>query len=189
MNTALLVLRLVPGLLLIGHGLQKLVPPRFSPPLLHAMGHQVTASGFEQLGMRPGLPAAVLAGTAEILGGFSLAAGLLTSVGTILVGAVMTTAILTAHARNGIWNAEGGFEFPLLLLALAFVITALGAGSSSINSWAHVNNWAGIHGWGMSNVARAGIALAIGVGAGLLAVIGAWVARSARPHTSVPAAG
>jgi uncharacterized membrane protein YphA (DoxX/SURF4 family) len=46
MSTALLVLRVVPGILLIGHGLQKLVPPRYSPPLLHAMGHQSTASGF-----------------------------------------------------------------------------------------------------------------------------------------------
>jgi putative oxidoreductase len=66
------------------------------------MDHQATASGFEQLGIRSGLPAALLAGTAEILGGFSLGAGLLTPVGAILVGAVMTTAILTAHARNGI---------------------------------------------------------------------------------------
>jgi putative oxidoreductase len=189
MNTALLVLRVVPGLLLIGHGLQKLVPPRFSPPMLHAMGHQATASGFEQIGIRPGLPAAVLAGAAEILGGFSLAAGLLTPVGTILVGAVMTTAILTAHARNGIWNAEGGFEFPLLLLAVSFVIPALGAGRYSFNHWLGVSNWAGIHGWQMSHVARAGIALAIGVGAGVLAVTGAWLAGSARADTSVPSAG
>jgi hypothetical protein len=42
------------------------------------MGHKASASGFEQLGIRPGLPAALLAGTGEILGGFSLAAGLLT---------------------------------------------------------------------------------------------------------------
>jgi putative oxidoreductase len=101
----------------------------------------------------------------------------------------MTTAILTAHARNGIWNAEGGFEFPLLLLTVTFVITALGAGSYSFNHWLDVSNWAGIHGWEMSNVARAGIALAIGVGAGLLTVIRAWIAGSARPETSVPAAG
>jgi hypothetical protein len=38
----------------------------------------------------------------------------------------------------------GGFEFPLVLLGLAFVITALGAGSYSVNAWAHVNDWAGI---------------------------------------------
>jgi putative oxidoreductase len=188
MNTALLVLRVVPGILLIGHGLQKLVPPRFSPPLLHAMGHQATASGFEQLGIRPGLPAALLAGSAEILGGFSLGAGFLTPVGTILVAAMMTTAILTAHARNGIWNAEGGFEFPLLLLALSFVITALGAGSDSINHWAEVSNWAGIH-WSMSHVARAGIVLAIGVGAGLLTVIASLAVQRTPTQPGIPAAG
>jgi putative oxidoreductase len=88
MNTALLVLRLVPGMLLIGHGLQKVVPAKYSPPLLHAVGHEAAASGFERLGIRPGLPAALLSGTAEILGGLSLAAGLLTSVGTILIGSI-----------------------------------------------------------------------------------------------------
>jgi hypothetical protein len=64
-----------------------------------------------------------------------------------------------------------------------------GAGAYSINASAHVNNWAGIHHREISHVARAGIWLAIGVGAGLLTVIGAWVARSARTDTSVPAAG
>jgi uncharacterized membrane protein YphA (DoxX/SURF4 family) len=57
MNTALLVLRIVPGFLLFAHGLQKLVPPRYSP-LLHAMGPRATGSFFEQLGIRPGLLAA-----------------------------------------------------------------------------------------------------------------------------------
>ena len=42
MNTALLVLRIIPGLLLLGPGLQKLVPPSYSPPLLHAAGHRRT---------------------------------------------------------------------------------------------------------------------------------------------------
>ena len=176
MNSALLVLRLIPGLLLMGHGLQKLIPAKYSPPLLHAAGHRVTAASFERLGIRPGLPAAMLAGSAELAGGFSLAAGLLTPIGTILVGAVMTAAILTAHAPNGIWAAEGGFEFPLLLLTLGFAITALGPGSYSIDGWAHIDNWAGID-WSISVVARAAIALAIGVGAGVLAVIGAWAGK------------
>lgn len=186
MNTTLLVLRVVPGLLLIGHGLQKLVPPRYSPPLLHANGLRATGQGFEQLGIRPGVGAALLAGLSEVFGGFSLGAGLLTPVGTILIAAVMTTAILTAHARNGIWSHEGGFEFPLLLLALAFVISALGAGSYSINHWAGVSNWAGIH-WSMSHVARAAIVLAIGVGGGVATVLLGYVSRSEAAQPSVPA--
>jgi putative oxidoreductase len=177
MNTTLLVLRVVPGILLMGHGLQKLVPRRYSPPLLHARGPRATAGGFEQLGIQPGIAAAVLAGTAELVGGFSLAAGLFTPVGTILVGGVMTTAILTANGRNGIWNAEGGFEFPLLLLAVGFVITSLGAGSYSIDGWAGVDNWAGIH-WSISPVARAAVALAIGVAGGLVPLIAVWNANS-----------
>lgn len=188
MSTALLVMRVVPGILLIGHGMQKLVPPKYSPPMLYATGHRSTASAFEQLGIRPGLPAALLAGIAEIVGGFSLAAGLLTPVGTILIGAVMTTAILTAHARNGIWNHRGGFEFPLLLLAASFAITALGPGSYSINEWAGVSNWAGID-WSISEEARAGIALAVGVAAGLLTVAGVSAARSAAAQPSVPTQG
>jgi putative oxidoreductase len=187
MNTTLLVLRVVPGLLLIGHGMQKLVPARFSPPLLHANGLGATAGFFEQLGIQPALVAALLAGTAEVLGGVSLGAGLLTPVGTILVAAVMSTAILTAHARNGIWATEGGFEYAFLILVLAFVISALGAGSYSVNSWAHVSNWAGIQ-WSMSHVARAAIVTAIGAGAGVLTVLLGYVSRLSQAHPGVPAA-
>lgn len=188
MNTALLVLRVVPGLLLIGHGLQKLVPARFSPPLLHANGLRATGAGFEQIGIRPGVVGALLAGLSEVIGGFSLGAGLLTPVGTILVGAVMTTAILTAHARNGIWNQEGGFEFPFLLLALGFVISALGAGSYSINHWLSISNWAGID-WSMSDAARAAIVLAIGVAGGLTTVLLGYATRSGSSRRGVPAMG
>jgi putative oxidoreductase len=99
----------------------------------------------------------------------------------------MTTAILTAHARNGIWSQDGGFEFPLTLLALGFVIGALGAGSYSINAWAHVSNWAGIHS-SISHVALAAIALAIGAGAGLATVLLGYLERFAPARPSVPAA-
>lgn len=188
MNTALLVLRIIPGLLLMGHGLQKLVPPNLSPPMLHAAGHRHTAAGFESLGIRPGLMAAVLAGTAELAGGVSIAAGLLTPVGTVLVGAVMITAILTVHAPNGIWSAEGGFEFPLVLLMVGFVVTALGAGSLSADSWLGIDNWAGIN-WTIDPAARSAIALAAGVAAGVVVVIGVWAARGTRSHASPQAAG
>jgi putative oxidoreductase len=110
MNTALLVLSLVPGLLLIGHGLQKLVPANYSPPLLHAIGPRAAAGFFEQLGLRPALLSVVVASLGEIGGGFLIASGLLTPLGTALVAAAMTTAILSVHIGKGIWNADGGIE-------------------------------------------------------------------------------
>jgi hypothetical protein len=78
----------------------------------------------------------------------------------------------------------GGFEFPLLLLALGFVISAVGAGSYSINHWLGVSNWDGIE-WSMSLVGRAAIALAIGVGAGLATGLVGHVARSASSQMPV----
>jgi putative oxidoreductase len=186
MNTALLVLRLVIGILFIGHGLQKLVPPKFSPPLLRAFGLQATADGFDGLGVRPALPAALLAGTAELVGGFSIAAGLLTPVGTLLITAVMTTAIVTVHLRNGIWNADGGFEFNLTLVACAYVVSALGPGAHSLNNAFDVSNWAGIH-WSMSTAGRAGIVVAIGAVCGLLPVLGAAMTRPVDTDRTVSA--
>ena len=178
MNTALLVLRLVPGLLLIGHGLQKLVPAKYSPPLLHATGPRVAAGFFEQLGLRPALPSVVLAALGEIGGGFLIASGLLTPLGTALTAAVMTTAILSVHIRKGIWNTDGGIELPLVLLTMAYLVSALGPGSFSIDSWAGISNWTGIH-WAADDAVRAGAAVGIGAAAGLL-TLASTAARKAR---------
>jgi putative oxidoreductase len=176
-NTALLVLRLVPGLLFMGHGLQKLVPARYSPPLLHATGPRVAAGFFEQLGLRPALPAVFAAGLAELSGGFLIASGLVTPLGTALIAAVMTTAILSVHIRKGIWNTDGGIELPLVLLTMSYVVSALGPGSFSIDSWAGIGNWTGIH-WVASDVVRAGAAVGIGAGAGLLTLVSAFVRKA-----------
>jgi putative oxidoreductase len=167
MNTALLVLRLVPGILFMGHGLQKLVPARYSPPLLHATGPGPLAGFFEQLGLRPGLPTVLLAGLGELGGGFLLASGLVTPLATALLAAVMTTAILSVHIRKGIWNADGGFELPLVYLTIAYVVSALGPGTLSIDSWAGIANWTGVH-WAEPDYIRSGAAVGIGVAAGLL---------------------
>lgn len=166
MNTALLVLRLVPGLLFMGHGLQKLVPARYSPRGLDATGPGPMAGFFEQLGLRPGYAAVVLAGLGELTGGFTIASGLVTPLGTALIAAVMTTAIISVHLPKGIWNSNGGFEFPLLMLTAVYAVSALGPESLSLDSWIGISNWPGIH-WAASDPARAGAAVGIGVAAGL----------------------
>lgn len=185
MNIALLVLRLVPGLLFMGHGLQKLVPAKLSPPFLAASGPQAVAAGFEQRGLRPGLPMALLAGAAELVGGFLIASGLLTPLGTAVLAAVMTVAILTVHLRNGIWNTAGGFEFPVLMLASVYVVSTLGPGSLSIDSWAGIDNWMGIH-WTAQDAVRAGAAVGAGVAAGLLAVAAGLVGNAVRREAPPP---
>jgi putative oxidoreductase len=187
-NTALLVLRLVPGLLFIGHGLQKLVPAKYSPPLLHAVGPRATAGFFEQLGMRPALLAVLGAAVAEIGGGFLIASGLVTPLGTALIALVMTTAILSVHIRKGIWNSDGGFELPLVLLTVSYFISVPGPGSYSIDSWAGIANWTGIH-WAASNEVRAGAAVGVGVAAGLLTLAAGYGRKAieASRHAPTPA--
>jgi uncharacterized membrane protein YphA (DoxX/SURF4 family) len=47
---------------------------------------------------------------------------------------------VAVHLRNGVWVTEGGFEFALLMLTSVFVVSALGPGSLSIDSWAGIGN-------------------------------------------------
>lgn len=185
MDIAMLVLRLVPGVLFMGHGLQKLVPAKLSPPLLQAQGPQAIANGLRQMGLEPALVLALVAGAAEVGGGFLIASGLVTPLGTALLAAVMTVAILTVHLRKGIWAAAGGFEFPLLMLTSVFVVTALGPGRFSIDAWAGIANWTGIH-WDVEEVVRAGAAVGAGVVAGLLVLGLALVSRLARGERGIP---
>jgi putative oxidoreductase len=180
-NITLLVLRLVLGLLFMGHGLQKLVPARFSPPLLAASGPRPVAAGFEQMGMRPGLPLAVLSGVAELVGGFLIASGLVTPLGTALLAANITVAIVAVHLRRGIWATEGGFEYLLVLLAGVYAVSALGPGALSLDAWAGISDWAGVH-WAAQDAVRAGAAVGIGAAAGMLSLAATRVTRSRRHH-------
>src|SRR5438093_665442 len=98
----------------MGHGLQKLVSPKIAPKFLAANGPRGTGGFFDQMGMRPGVLLAVFAGLGELVGGFSIATGLLTPIGTAMLAAVMTVAILKVHLSKGIRSSAGGFEFPTL---------------------------------------------------------------------------
>lgn len=127
MNLAMLVLRLVVGLLFVGHGAQKLFGA------FGGAGLEGTAAGFDRMGLHPPRVHAMAAGCAELGAGLLLALGLLTPLGAALVVAVMTTAVITVHARNGLWNTEGGFEFNLTLIAAAFAMVGAGPGAWSLD--------------------------------------------------------
>ena len=128
MDLALLVLRLVVGLLFVGHGAQKLFG------VFGGGGLEGTAGMFDNIGLRPGWLHARLAGTAEFFGGALIALGLFTPFAAAALIGVMTAAIITVHAPNGIWNSKQGYEFNLVLSAVVFALAGIGAGSWSLDN-------------------------------------------------------
>lgn len=105
-------LRLTIGSLFIGHGTQKLFG------WFGGHGLEGTAGFFEgSLGLRPGKRHATAAGVGETLGGALLVAGVGTPVATTLITGAMTTAIRKVHGANGVWNADGGWEFNAVIIA------------------------------------------------------------------------
>src|SRR6266480_4062665 len=101
MNLGLLVIRVVVGLLFVGHGTQKLFG------WFGGYGPEGTGQFFESIGLRPGKRHAVAAGMSETTGGALLALGFLTPVAAALLTGVMATAIRTAHAGKGPWATDG----------------------------------------------------------------------------------
>jgi putative oxidoreductase len=128
MALGLLVVRVVVGLLFMGHGAQKLFG------VFGGHGLEGTGGFFGSLGLRPAKPMAAMAGFAEFAGGALLALGLITPVAGLLLTATMVTAIATVHFAKGIWSTEGGYEYNLVLMAIVFAIVAVDAGSWSLDN-------------------------------------------------------
>ncbi|MGA8296796.1 MAG: DoxX family protein [Acidimicrobiales bacterium] len=137
MAVGLLLIRLVVGLTVASHGVQKLTR-RFG-------GHGVAGTGdsFEQMGFRPGRRFAVLAGLTELGGGLLLATGLLTPLGVAGIVAMMLAAIWYVHLRHGFFAESGGFEYPLVLAVSAAAVALSGPGRYSID---YVLGW-NLSGW------------------------------------------
>jgi putative oxidoreductase len=173
MSVALLVLRAVVGVLFAGHGSQKLFG--------WFKGHGLTGTGsfFESVGLTPGVPLAFLAGLAELTGGLLLGAGLVLPVACLLLAAVMTTAIATVHWRHGLWTADGGFEFPLVMATVAFAVTAIGPGSISVDHVLGID-WASLA-WAVGATMAGAVA---GLGAVALARIVHRTHGGAQPHAA-----
>lgn len=128
MDLGLLIIRLVVGLTMIGHGAQKLFG------WFGGYGPKGTGGWLESIGIKPGVMMAVIAGLCELVGGLLFAAGLFTQVGAILIVLVMVVAILKVHGKNGYWVTTNGFEYNLVLIAVAIGVALIGAGSYSLEA-------------------------------------------------------
>lgn len=124
----LALIRVIVGALFVGHGLQKLTGA------FGGHGIDGTAAFFQSLGLRPGRPWAVAAGLAELLGGTLFGLGFLTPVAAVLIAAVMLMAIARVHAPHGLWVQNGGYEYPLVILATVLGVALTGPGSYAVDT-------------------------------------------------------
>jgi len=128
LDLGLLVIRLVVGLTFAAHGAQKLFG------WFGGYGPKGTGGWMESIGLRPGVAMAVIAGLIEFLGGLCFAAGLITPVAGVLLALVMLVAIAKVHTPKGFWNSNGGYEFNLVLVAVAIGVALTGAGAWSLDA-------------------------------------------------------
>lgn len=153
MEIGLLLVRIVVGLLLAGHGAQKLFG------WFGGYGIAGTGGFFESLGYRPGKPMAVLAGLGELVGGLLLVVGWFTPLAAAAVIGVMANAVAAAHWGKGPWATSGGWELPVINGAVAAALAFTGAGDLSLDA---------ALGWDLWGVEWGAAALLLGLGSALV---------------------
>ena len=115
-DAALLILRVVLGVIMIYHGWPKVT------------GLGGVIEGFTQMGVPLPALAAVFATVAEFGGGLLMLIGAFTDIAGLLFAIDMLGAIVLVHAKNGFAAGKGGIEWPLALLAMALAIALAGPG-------------------------------------------------------------
>jgi putative oxidoreductase len=127
-SIALLLLRLVVGLTLAGHGVQKLFGWFGGPGLTRLM------QGFEHQGFKPAWLWVSFVILGEVGGGFSIALGLLTPLGAAGILGAMAMATFKSHWKNGFWLSKGGYEYSLVLLIVSIALGLIGPGNYSLDT-------------------------------------------------------
>jgi putative oxidoreductase len=120
---ALLLVRLLLGVVLIAHGWQK----------VFTWGLGGTAQAFAGMGVPLAPVSATYAGVVELVGGALLVLGAGTAVVGVLVVLDMLGAALLVHGANGVMVTGGGWELVGVIGALALVLAAVGAGRFSVD--------------------------------------------------------
>lgn len=126
-DLGLLIMRVVAGGLLAGHGAQKLFGWYGGP------GVEGTTGMMEKMGMRPGRFWAHVAGASELFGGLFTALGFMHPLGPLLTLGPMGVAIRKVHWGKPIWVTHGGAELPVLNVATATTLLVAGPGMFSVD--------------------------------------------------------
>src|ERR1700739_483232 len=131
-DVGLLILRLVLGLTLAAHGLNKVFGGGRIPG---------AARWFESIGMKPGKFHATVAASTEVSAGLGLAAGLLTPIPAAGFVSLMLVAAWTVHRPNGFFIVKEGWEYNLVLAVSAVAVATLGAGRLSLDWLIFGHDW------------------------------------------------
>ena len=129
LSIGLLMIRLVIGLLFIGHGAQKLFG------WFGGHGLKGTGGWFESIGLKPGVTVALLAGLSELIGGILFALGFLTPLAAVIIAGTMVMAIVKVHGANGLWVTNNGYEYNLTLLVVTIGIALTGPGQYALDAF------------------------------------------------------
>jgi putative oxidoreductase len=142
MSYGLLFLRVVVGATMFGHGSQKAFG-WFGGPGLGGIRGWLGNMGFRI----PAMLALVVAAAES--SGLLFALGLLTPFAALAIASVMVVAVGSVHWKNGFWNGNQGFEFNLVLFAVAVAVAATGPGRFSLDRALHIDdNLSGLW-WGV----------------------------------------
>lgn len=153
-SVALLLVRVVVGLVMIAHGLN------------HWLGGgriEGTGRWFTGLGLRHGKLQAWFSVVTEIGAGALLVLGLLTPLACAAVISVMLVAGILAHRPNGLFVFKDGYEYVLVLAVVSLALAVLGPGRLSLDRAIGTN----VTGWAGGGIA---LGLAVVATAGLLGV-------------------
>jgi putative oxidoreductase len=143
LDVGVLLIRLIVGLSLGIHGLQKLFG------WFGGRGLRGTAAGFASLGYRPPIAMALLAGTGECAG-WLLVAGLAFPLGCAAGVGVMINAVNVAWGR-GPRLPTAAYEYPLVMCVVTAGLAFIGPGRLSLDWVLGVR----VHGaaWGLGAIA------------------------------------
>lgn len=122
-SVALLVARLVLGVILIAHGWEK----------FNVTGIDNVSAFFESLNVPAADLAAPVVALLEIIGGVLILLGAFTTVVGIVLALLMVGAALFAHRGAGLFVAEGGWELVGAIGAGLLALAAAGAGRFSVD--------------------------------------------------------
>jgi putative oxidoreductase len=122
-NISLLILRLITGLTLAAHGWQK----------VFSYGMSTIAGNFSQMGIPLASVTGPFISLLELIGGITMAAGLLTRPVAALLAIDMLVASLLVHRPNGFF-APTGMELTLLLASACAALAIAGAGAFSADA-------------------------------------------------------